>query len=143
MEDDSLKRKRCWPRFGLRTLLAILLVCAMYFALGQPTKTLGVRDVSRELGQNARAQYKAPLLLEWPVASVEFSRQSGREIGHITERRSYYVWFFGAVAKLPFTNETMRDFVPPRQLPATKVVPDARGVVRPPTAEPAVRPKTN
>jgi hypothetical protein len=115
MEKNTRKSRRWRPRFGIRSLLCIPVLIAIYFALGAPTKTLGVRDVGERLtrenrGNQATPNYKAPLVLEFSVMHV--SAQPGRPRQLVTNS-SYYFWFFGLTAELPFTNQQMRDLPPP------------------------------
>jgi hypothetical protein len=111
MVNQSTEPKRRRPRFGLRTLLLIPLLVAVYFALGSPTRTAGVRDVGDRLtrensGTTVVATYKAPLLIEFPVMHIQ--RTAGGSDQLVT-KSDYYVWFFGWSAKLPYSGETSRD----------------------------------
>ena len=114
MEDNTRKSRRWRPRFGIRSLLCIPVLIAVYFALGAPTKTLGVRDVGERLtrensGNQVTPTYKVPLVLEFSVIHV--LAQPGRP--QLVTNSSYYFWFFGLTAELPFTNQQMRDLPPP------------------------------
>jgi hypothetical protein len=100
-------------QFRLRTLLVIPALIATYFALGIPTKTMGVRDVSAKLsngnpGGPVAVQYFAPLLLAFPI--LEMKLPPGKPEQLIT-KTDYYFWFFGLSAKLPYKTEDVRDMV--------------------------------
>ncbi len=110
MEKQFTKSK--WRiRFGFRSLLLLPVLVAIYFALDVPTKTMGVRDVGARLtrennGNRIEPAYRAPLVLE--LSKFHIQRLPGQPDQLVT-KSSFYFWFFGLVAKLPFTNETSRE----------------------------------
>ena len=105
--------RRRLSRFRLRTLLLITVLVAAYFAMEAPTRTMGVRDVSRRLsGKNDDnelfAKYQAPLLLAFSI--IELHRQSGKP-DQIVFKTDYYFWFFGVTAKLPYRGTFVHNIV--------------------------------
>lgn len=110
--DGGTDKVRSWLfRFRLRTLLLIPLLLAVYLALGGPTKTLGVRDVSERLtrennGRVITAEYFAPLVLKLPVISVR--SEPGKPHQLIT-KTDYYFWLFGLTAKVPYRFEYSKE----------------------------------
>ncbi len=89
----------------------IPLLVAVYLALGGPTKTMGVRDVSERLTRESKgrvitAKYFAPLVLELPVMSVR--SEPGKPHQLIT-KTDYYFWLFGLTAKVPYRFEYARE----------------------------------
>jgi hypothetical protein len=103
--------KRWPPRFSLRTLAILLTIVCLYFACWIPTTTTGVRDVGYRLasesvysadGNQFRATPKVPLILEW---SGETTFVTSSTV--VLRKTSYYFWFFGWVAKLPFTTQQL------------------------------------
>ena len=105
-------RKRRMPRFSMRTLAVLLTNICLYFACWLPTTTTGVRDVGNRLasesyysadGNQYRATPKAPLVLAWCGEQVRVSFPA-----QVIRRTSYYFWFFGWVARIPFTIQETR-----------------------------------
>jgi hypothetical protein len=92
------------PRFSLRTLIILTTLVCIYLGCWFPTATQGVSDVQKRINSEAEATRKlpmprAPLFLETTRTRLLLMTPSP-----ITSTTStYYVWFFGWVAKLPFT----------------------------------------
>jgi hypothetical protein len=102
------KRRRV--RFSLRVLIVVMTLVCLYFASWRPTVTHGVADVSERLtkenhGVPVQARPKAPLLLALEVVHVRVGA-NGTQL--VTES-TYYPWFYGRVAEMPFTKEWVRD----------------------------------
>ncbi|NND99109.1 MAG: hypothetical protein HKN47_17465 [Pirellulaceae bacterium] len=95
-------RFRIWQRwqFGMRTLLALPVVVAIYFTLGVPTQRYGLRDVQQwslnQYDNREPAEYHSPLLIT--VSRCDFTMEPERFCMRTTT--SYYVWFFGLVIPL-------------------------------------------
>ena len=106
--------KRFRPRFSIRTLVVVVPLVCCYAACWGPTKKWGpahvqshVNDAKVEPGEFrlARdAEAIAPLIIA--TDDVHLERLPG--FGYVTpnapppQSRSYYFWFFGYVAKLPY-----------------------------------------
>lgn len=106
---------RKWlPRFGMKTLLVLPLIVAVYFALGEPTKKWGMPDVRDFIASDKHigpsVEYRAPLVIAFPVIHAESHTKTPNKISLIT-KSTYYFWCFGFVAKLPFETERTRDMV--------------------------------
>lgn len=111
MNDANFNSRNRLLQFRLRTLLAIPVLIALYFALGAFTQTRGVRDVSDRLtsengGSIVNARYFAPLLVEFPI--LEMRSAPGKPDVFIT-KSDYYLWIFGFPAKLPYRSVVERD----------------------------------
>ena len=82
-------KKRFRPRFSIRTLaIAVTLMCC-YAACWGPTKTRGIVEVAPSgiPGCTISRSVVAPLVVA---------------LDEMDANRSYYFWFFGYVAKLPY-----------------------------------------
>jgi hypothetical protein len=88
-------------RFSLRMLIILTTLVCIYLGCWFPTATLGVRDVQKRISSDTRKLPipRAPLLLE----STRTIQLLMTPSPITTTTSSYYVWFFGWVAKLPFT----------------------------------------
>ena len=96
-EQNSPKRWR--PRWSVRILLIVITLICAYFACWGPTKRQGVEYVRHQVYKfKFDIEAVAPLL----VKADDFYR------------RSYYFWFFGYVAKLPYERELPDDPTPPK-----------------------------
>ena len=89
------------PKFGLRFLLALPAIVAIYFVMAGPTKRFGLRDVERFIlyEDNSRqpAQYHSPLLVT--VAETNFSVTPPDRFSMQTTT-TYYLWLLGYVVPL-------------------------------------------
>ena len=102
-----IARPHRWrPQFGIRSLLAIPVVVAAYFAMGGATRNYGASDVERHiLMQNDDRQpacYCAPLLLS--VSHFDFNVTASNRFAMNTTT-SYYFWLFGFVCHVRDTTE--------------------------------------
>jgi hypothetical protein len=100
MTSQHDKPKRWRPRFSVRTLVIVVTPVCSYAACWGPTKTQGIEDI------RARQELE-------PVAIVPFVITSGAKLKQPypglyevnASKRSYYFWFFGYVAKLPYERD--------------------------------------
>lgn len=111
MFDADQKSKNWFLRFRLRTLMLVTVLIAAYFALGAPTKTMGVRDVSKRMtrennGVELQARYFAPLLLESSL--IEVHHRTGKPEQFVI-KSDYYLWLFGLTFKIPYRGERTLD----------------------------------
>ncbi len=102
--------------------MLVTVFIAVYFALGAPTKTMGVRDVSKRLtrennGVESNARYVAPLVLD--KALVEVYHRIGKP-EQVVIKYDYYLWLFGLTFKLPYRGERVQDIAQPESNSATK-----------------------
>jgi hypothetical protein len=101
----ALTRKVPQPRFSLRTFAALISAACIYLACWRPTCTAGVDDVNQaalvHYGMYCPVRPIAPLLLARDEIATELSVPA---IYRTTS--TYYVWFYGWVAKLPVTTRT-------------------------------------
>jgi hypothetical protein len=105
----TLPKRRRW-QISLRLLVIITTLACAYFGCWRPTTINGVDDVSQWLtaennGVPIRAGAKAPLILVCDVHNIR-TDGSGRQI---VRKRRYFFWYFGWVAELPLTSESVRD----------------------------------
>ena len=128
------KPKRWRPRFSVRTLAIVVTLVCCYAACWGPTKRRGIEDALQyEYGTPATASgFEAaieaddddawdPALLRRlsgvagfdpsPAAPliVRIDELSYANVRTKTLRRTYYFWFFGYVAKLPWEREIPAD----------------------------------
>lgn len=119
MTSQHDKANRWRPKFSVRTLVIVVTLVCCYAACWGPTKSRGVEDVckyaidaqeslnvdcgviaasnqlhSESLQRNASS---IPLFVE----VVEEDVSSGTQVVFL-ECRTYYFWFFGYIAKLPY-----------------------------------------
>ena len=111
MNDANFTPRKRLLQFRLRTLLAIPLLIALYFALGAFTRTREVRDVSDRLtrengGSIVNTRYLARLLVEFPI--LEMRSSPGKPDVFIT-KSDCYLWIFGFTAKDPYRSVVERD----------------------------------
>lgn len=102
--------------------MLVTVFIAVYFALGSPTKTMGVRDVSKRLtrennGVELQARYFAPLLLERSL--IEVHHRIGKS-EQLVIRSDYYLWLFGLTFKLPYRGERTLNIAQQESSSATK-----------------------
>ena len=104
--------KRFRPRFSIRTLVFLITLVCCYAACWGPTKKRGVPDV-RKHSNHIAIEYDigdpeilaiTPLLLRTDMPLV-LRTSYGVTIEPNSRVRSYYFWFFGYVAKLPYERE--------------------------------------
>ena len=103
-QHDTTKRWR--PRFSVRTLVVVVTLVCCYTACWGPTQTDGVAEV-RRLAWNYtnNTSAVAPLVVRQDeIFWVEI--RAGSVQGY--DRRSYYFWFFGYTAKLPYERDGER-----------------------------------
>ena len=103
--------------------MIVTVFIAAYFALGAPTKTMGVRDVSNRLtrehnGIEFQARYFAPLLLE-DSSFIEVHHRIGKPEQFVI-KSDYYLWLFGLTFKLPYRGERVQDIAQQESNSATK-----------------------
>ena len=97
------KSKRWLPRWSVRILLiAITLICA-YLACWGPTKNQGVSDVA--VFQPGRRSMLEGTWIDVSAIVPFVVRKDHR----YKATRSYYFWFFGYVAKLPYEKELPKE----------------------------------
>jgi len=110
MPSDSTTLKRWRPRFSVRTLVAMMALVCCYAACWGPTKTRGIRDVERRV-----------FMAEDGSIDVEIAKGLANLFGpgpcevsatmplvvevEDTAVSTYYFWFFGYVAKLPYERD--------------------------------------
>ena len=98
MTDEHCKAKRWRPRWSIRLLLIVVALLCAYLACWGPTEQRGVSDVADHLGMARNTDASADLPLIVGVNRFRF----GNTVNVVkTIDRSYYIWFFGYVAKLP------------------------------------------
>ncbi|MEZ6069913.1 MAG: hypothetical protein R3C10_06450 [Pirellulales bacterium] len=98
-------------RFSLRGMLLVTALLGVYFACWGPTQSRGLDDVEaylndRGLAGKPTATPIAPLLLS--AERVESTSVADGMLQLVTTRE-YFVWCFGAVARLPFTTTGHRE----------------------------------
>ncbi|MBC8354413.1 MAG: hypothetical protein H8E66_20655 [Planctomycetes bacterium] len=107
MTSQHDKPMRWRPRFSVRTLVVVVTLVCLYAACWGPTKTTGEGDVSRyasrrtgfDLSDEPSAWTKRNVRMFDVKATVPLV------VGATTpgaQRRHYYFWFLGYVAKLPY-----------------------------------------
>jgi hypothetical protein len=91
-QHDNAKRWR--PTFSIRTLVVMVTLVCAYFGCWAATKKWGVDYLRRKGFHNAGVPTSdAPM----PFVIWEDWYEGGNKV-----TRSYHVWFFGYVAKLPW-----------------------------------------
>jgi hypothetical protein len=105
------KPKRWRPRFSVRTLVVLVTLVCCYAACWQPTKKTGVNEVVDHIW----AMTYSPKPKSMLIGGILFDGESASAIMPFVvqvdqwelniQRRSFYFWFFGYVAKLPFERE--------------------------------------
>jgi hypothetical protein len=118
----SPKRRRF--RFGLRGLIILMTVVALYFASWWPTKTRGVADLMqryRERGTSLSdfvryGQHHGEAVAVAPLVLSDLFIRRRRSAGskELVEITRYYLWFAGWIAELPITTERVTP-VPPKR----------------------------
>ena len=104
------------PRFSVRTLAVLVTLVCCYAACWGPTKTRGIRDVERRVFMVEDGSIDAEIakglanLFGPGPCEVSATMPLVVEVDD-TAVSTYYFWFFGYVAKLPYE----RDVVPPLQ----------------------------
>lgn len=99
------KPKRWGPKFSVRTLVIIMTLVCCYAACWGPTKRQGVDDCRRYVDRKA-IEFGNDLAREWLyVYSWEARATAPVRVHHIDDKRRYYFWLFGYVAKLPYEGE--------------------------------------
>ena len=96
-------------------LIIVTLIC-VYLACWEPTRTRGVKDVHKFLQAWPRLDHTLDVSATLPLI-VRVRRWEHQTVGsgHSVLLNTYYVWFFGHVAKL-FDQELERTWgLPPRQ----------------------------
>ena len=116
MTSQHDKAKRWRPRFSVRTLVVVVTLVCCYAACWGPTKRRGVDDVKRGPDERYRRwvqEYKAKNDQPWyildkrhdvSVIAPLFLRLRTETVLR-GPRDTYYFWFFGYVAKLPYERE--------------------------------------
>ncbi len=115
--------KRWRPRFSVRTLVILVTLVCCYAACWGPTKTRGPGDVQSRVNEltKARASFGRPsgafrvatdaeVVAPLIIATHESHFENWIPLGStlsmsVPQSRSYYFWFFGYVAKLPYERE--------------------------------------
>jgi hypothetical protein len=93
--------KRFRPRFSIRTLIILVTLVCVYFASWSATNRLGCDQVLGQHWDDVNAESPMPFVV---VRKVSISSlESG--VFRWDTRRTYYFWFFGYVAKLPWERE--------------------------------------
>ena len=102
--------KRFRPRFSIRTQVIVVTLVCCYAACWGPTKNRGATDVWDYCGRR-RIENDEPLP-EWVGAHDDAKATMPLVVGFTpfsSQRRHYYFWFFGYVAKLPYEREILVD----------------------------------
>jgi hypothetical protein len=106
MTSQHDKPKRWRPRFSVRTLVIIVTLVCLYAASWGPTKTRGTQEVLHREDTSLTARAIAPLLISIDEEHVSHDVFADGSCQFWTEgHRSYYFWFFGYVAELPYERE--------------------------------------
>ena len=102
--------KRWRPRFSLRTLVILVTLVCCYAACWVPTRDDGIPEVEKLVGESLAwsgmdTSMVAPLIIA--VDGIQMAQIVSTN-SHVLlggERRRYYFWFFGYVAKLPYERD--------------------------------------
>ena len=96
---ESSQPTRYRPRWSLRLLLIVVTLVCAYLACWVATKKQGIQDVRGQIENSRNEAAVLPLIvgIDRPTVYEVFS---ARLVAW--ERRCYYFWFFGYVAKLPY-----------------------------------------
>ncbi len=108
MNDRPRQRLRFRIRLSLRALFLFVLIAGIFFAVGRATKLRGAREVTAYLTKTEDRpafdmQFVAPFVYR-DNSIIASDSQKQLE----TSRQTYYVWFFGLVAKTPFATHHTR-----------------------------------
>ena len=95
MTNQPTTPKRWRPRFSVRTLVVLVTLVCSYFGCWEVTKSRGVRDVRRGVSP---MPFIVRVDMDSVIGSASYVDVAYRE-------RSYYFWFFGYFAKLPFERD--------------------------------------
>jgi hypothetical protein len=98
------KPKRWRPRFSVRTLVVVVTLMCCYAACWGPTKRQGVEDVYRHAYSESAGREHGPPPIFYTSATGPFVVGIDQFTGS-PDRREYYFWFFGLIAKLPIERE--------------------------------------
>jgi len=102
MTTQSITPNRWRPRFSVRTLVVMVTLVCVYFGCWEITKRFGVRDivfhkyVFRKLNNKEEVRFAG--FLSSPGPFVVSQKWTGND-------ETYYFWFFGYIAKLPYERE--------------------------------------
>ncbi|MDP6557451.1 MAG: hypothetical protein QGF59_10725 [Pirellulaceae bacterium] len=125
MPSERDKTKRWRPKFSVRTLVVLVTLICAYLACWAATRTRGVDDVSMHVNLEDLANFGTPeegpldavrraevwmvtAKVPFLVGAIEWDSMysGGRYLMATSGRRVYYLWFFGYVAKLPYSHRT-------------------------------------
>jgi len=99
MSTDREKAKRWRLRWSVRTLVIVVTLGCAYLACWGPTKRYGLNDVETYIWSNAEGSFGDP---------VDPFGEGEVVLPFVVWRDShYYIWFFGHVAKLPESKESL------------------------------------
>jgi len=98
MTSQHDKAKRWRPRFSVRTLVIVVTLVCCYAACWGPTNRRGKGDVRYAPRPDGREGNHG--VATFAIAPLFIRREEP-----YTRERSYYFWFFGYVAKLPYERE--------------------------------------
>ena len=110
MDSEQHTPKQWRPRYSIRMLVVLVTLVCGYTACWGPTRNRGPEDVKNCDGDTpivlrriVQADPAAPLI----VTTREFHlpKRSGSDTRLPRLYRSYYFWFFGYVARLPYKRE--------------------------------------
>jgi hypothetical protein len=95
------------PRFSLRTLAVIVTLVCAYFGVWEATKRYGLRmtsPIEPDTFVNGKGT-SFPLVIWRDEMEGVYFDERGHVHGYRAGHTRYYLWFMGAMIKLPYESE--------------------------------------